>query len=279
VGATATGATLLRDGYAVLDAFLDAGEVAALRPAVEKRIGAPAGAACERPHNTLLPLRFDDPVVDSALSSQLRRRRLREAAQAEDLRWISGYVSLKEAHTPALWWHQDWWCWDHPVSYSRAAAQVAVLCYLTHTDEGNAALRVLPGSHHAWTELHQHLPEAHATGNVPSSHPAMRDYDEQVTLRLQAGDAVVMDYRLLHGTHPNTTGERRDGVLLNFTPSWRGLTTDMRGHLIQQPGLPAPGEDPDTASWARELLPAHGGPVGDLPLNRHPPAGFAIPHE
>jgi ectoine hydroxylase-related dioxygenase (phytanoyl-CoA dioxygenase family) len=33
--------------------------------------------------------------------------------------------------------------------------------------------------------------------------PAMRNYPEQVTLKLQAGDAVAIDYRLLHGTHAN----------------------------------------------------------------------------
>jgi hypothetical protein len=33
---------------------------------------------------------------------------------------------------------------------------------------------------------------------------AMRDHPNQVTLSVRAGDAVVTDYRLLHGTHANT---------------------------------------------------------------------------
>jgi hypothetical protein len=27
---------------------------------------------------------------------------------ATDLRWISGYVTVKEPRTPPRWWHQDW---------------------------------------------------------------------------------------------------------------------------------------------------------------------------
>jgi hypothetical protein len=34
---------------------------------------------------------------------------------------ISGYLSVKEPRTGALDWHQDWWCWDHPVSFEEPA--------------------------------------------------------------------------------------------------------------------------------------------------------------
>ena len=268
---------LLREGYAVLDRFLGRDELTALRPEVQARIAAPAGPSCERPHNTLVPLRWNDVIVGRVLSSQRRRRRVEQAAAAGDLRWISGYLSLKEARSPALWWHQDWWCWDHRVSYRVAAPQIAMLCYLTDTDERNAALRVLPGSHHASTTLHAILPEAHAqdAGELPLTHPAMSDHPDQVTLELRAGDAVVMDYRLLHGTHGNTTDARRDCLLLTFAPSWRDLPADIRGHLIRHPALPTAGERV-AAAWARHVLPSHDGPVADLPLNRAAPEDFSV---
>lgn len=271
-------AAFRREGYARLDGLLDAAEVAALRDDVERGFRAPAGPACERPHNTLLPLRWNDAIVGRVVGSEARVERVREAIDAADLRWISGYVSRKEPRSAALSWHQDWWCWDHPVTGRAAAPQVALLAYLTATDDRNAALRLLPGSHHASTPLHAVLPEAHAdeAAELPATHPAMSDQPGQVTLELEAGDAVVIDYRLLHGTHANATDARRDCVLLTFAPAWRGLPADVRGHLIRHPALPLDGERPPAGSWAARLLPSHDGPRRDLPLNRAAPARFAI---
>ena len=233
-------------GYAVLEGFLDPGEVAVASEEVERLLEAPADPSCERPQNTLVPLRWATPLVGLVLSSTRRTRRVAQAVQAEDLRWISGYVSVKDPRSEPLDWHQDWWCWDHPVSGEPEAPQVALLTYLCDTDERNAALRVRPGSHRA---------------------PAA----DSLTLSLAAGDAAVIDYRLLHGTHANATDARRDCLLLNFAPSWRALPEDIRGHLIQHPALPADGEPPPAAAWADALLPRHDGPRRDLPLSRTPP--------
>ena len=264
---------LLGAGYAVVERLLDAGEVSLLRSAVAERLSSPQGWPCERPNNTLVPLRWNDAIVQHVLGSKERISRLVAVADAQDLRWISGYVSLREPHSPALWWHQDWWCWDHPVSFALRAAQVAVLCYLEGTDHRNAALRVLPGSHHRSTPLHAVLPEAHAeeTGALASTHPAMGDQPGQVTLRLEAGDAAVIDYRLLHGTYANTTAARRHCVILTFPPSSRPLPADGRGHPIRHPALPAEQDRPRD-----RLLPSHEGPCRDLALNREAPPQFAI---
>ena len=177
---------------------------------------------------------MDDPIVQLLLMSERRVQALVDALGADDLRWISGYISVKEAHSPALWWHQDWWCWDHSVSYQREAPQVATLCYLTDTSIHNGALRVLPGSHLRSTPIHAILPEAHSqsAGGLESGHVAMTDLADQVTLSLKAGDAVATDYRLLHGTHGNAGSTRRDCILLSFTPSWQRLPEDIKGLAI-----------------------------------------------
>ena len=70
-----------------------------------------------------MPLRWDDGIVQRELSSEDRISRLGRVAHAQAPRWISGYISLKEPHGPALWWHQDWGCWDHPVSFAPATAR------------------------------------------------------------------------------------------------------------------------------------------------------------
>jgi len=268
----------LHRGYAVIQGFLGSAEVAAMRAEVERCLTSSRGLACERPHNTLVPLRWNDRLVARMLDSPDRLSRLGETVAAHDLRWISGYLSLKQPNSPPLWWHQDWWCWTHPVSFRPEAPQVAVLCYLSPTDEHNAALRVIPRSHHASTPLHALLPEAHATdaGDLATTHPAMSDHADQKTPRLAAGDAVVVDYRLLHGTHANSTATRRECVLLTFAPSWRMLPADIRGHLIRHPALPTDDEPRPEDPWLDRLLPRHDGPRHDLPLDRTAPSDFAV---
>jgi ectoine hydroxylase-related dioxygenase (phytanoyl-CoA dioxygenase family) len=44
---------------------------------------------------------------------------------------------------------------------------------------------------------------------------------------VRAGDAVVLDYRRLHGTRANASPRRRDALLVTFTPSWRELPNDV----------------------------------------------------
>jgi hypothetical protein len=264
-------------GYSVIEGLLSSMEVAVLRREVDAALLRPAVAGCERPHNRLVPLRWNDPVVELILAQGWRLHRIAESVEGNDLRWISGYVSVKEAHSQALWWHQDWWCWDHPISLRPAAAQVAFLCYLTDTSERNGALRVLPGSHRRSIALHAALPDAHAQGAaLGRDHAALSDHRDQVTLSADAGDAVVLDYRLLHGTHPNTSGERRDCVLLSFTPSWRELPKDVRAHLIQHLAQPNPDERPALTRGQIELLPSFDGPRADLELNLTALADFAV---
>jgi ectoine hydroxylase-related dioxygenase (phytanoyl-CoA dioxygenase family) len=242
----------VNEGFARLDGLLAPPAVAAMRRAVEGVLARPEVPGCERDHNRLAPLRWDDPAVELLLGDPGRRAAIAAATGARDLRWISGYVSTKDAGSDALGWHRDWWCWEHPVSLRRAAVQVAVLVYLSDTDERSGALRVIPGSHHA----------SAASG--------------EVTLAARAGDAVVLDYRLLHGTHPNSAPARRDALLLSFTPSWRGLPRDVRAHLVQHLALPQPGERVPNAGWTAELLPQFGGPRADLPVSWEAPAAFAV---
>ena len=249
-----------------------------VRCAAADALARPIAPGCERPHNTLVPLRWDDGAVRAVLAAGGARTAIAAALGADDLRFVSAYVSVKPPGSGALWWHQDWWCWDHPVSFRPAASQVALLCYLSDTSEQSGALRVLPGSHRGSDVLHALLPEAHAreADGVPAGHPAMRDHPRQVTLRAQAGDGVVLDYRLLHGTHPNRGQERRTCVLLSFAPSWRTLPEDVRAHLIRHPALPSATERGELPGWTRELLPSYHGVPRDLPLNRTAPSEFAV---
>jgi ectoine hydroxylase-related dioxygenase (phytanoyl-CoA dioxygenase family) len=266
-------------GYAVIASFLNRPELQLFGRAVDDVLSSARHTGMSRPGNDLVPLRWNDPIVRLVLGSERHIRRMRDVLDAPDLKWLSGYLSLKAPHSPALWWHQDWWCWDHRISFARAATQVALVSYLTDTDVRNGALRVLPGSHHASTPIHRHLPEPHGAeaNELPSDHAAMSDCPGQITLSLKAGDAVVLDYRLLHGTHPNETEERRDCILLSFIPAWRPLPSEIKAHLAAHPALPDHTEERlRTTSGYDGLLPRFSGVPASIPVNRVPPAYFRL---
>ena len=266
----------LRSGFAVLPRLLDGSELPPVRSAVERLLSGPLPPGCERPYNTLAPLRWDDPLVATVLRDRVVRA-IADAVDARDLRWISAYVSSKDRRSPPLWWHQDWWCWQHPVTYRRRASQVAVLIYLSDTDPAKGALRLLPGSHQRSVPLHAALPGAHRRPEaVRPDDEVMQDQSDQTTLALGAGDAAVIDYRLLHGTHANESGVRRDCLVFNFAPEWSALPRELKAHLIRHPALPSAEERDRAPSWLREVLPTFAGTPRDLDLQRDAPVAFAI---
>ena len=270
--------SFVSEGFVVLKQFLTEDEIIIARSEVENVIASCRESACVRPNNTLLPLRWNDFLVELFLKLPYRVQMLREAVGARDLKWISGYVSSKEAQSAALWWHQDWWCWQHQASFQKTASQIAVMCYLTSTNKHTGALKVLPGSHHQSSPLHDFLPEAHAdaANQITIDHPAMSDYPNQITLNIDAGDAVAIDYRLLHGTHENKNNIRRDCILLTFAPSWCDLPDDIKGHLISHQALPFGSESLTRATYNNELLPTFDGLRRDLTVNRLPPRNFSV---
>jgi hypothetical protein len=261
-------------GYVVLDSLVAGDDLSVLRQEVAAALRRPLPDGCTRPHNTLVPLRWNDPLIAHVLSLPEAVQRIAEAVGAADPRWISGYVSVKEPRSPALWWHQDWWCWSHPVTFEPGAPQLAILCYLDDADAHRGALRVIPGSHRRSLPLHSRLPETE-TMEVGLEHPAMRDHEAQVTLPVRAGDAVVLDYRLLHGTHPNDGERLRSCLILNFAPAWRDLPNEIRAHLIRHPAQPFDDERAEPAALDA-LLPTFSGRPRDLPLSRFAPAEFTL---
>src|SRR3989442_15006015 len=82
----------VRDGFAVLESFVNKVELKKIVPLVETVVTSSHELACTRPHNTLAPLRWNDPIVGLLLKSDRRVQALTDVLRADDLKWISGYV-------------------------------------------------------------------------------------------------------------------------------------------------------------------------------------------
>jgi len=265
------------NGWSVIRNFISGDELAAVRESLSAAAAQPRPACMSRPGNDLMLLRWNEPAVARVLGAKSRMQRLNAELDASGLKWLSAYISSKAPHSPPLWWHQDWWCWDHAISYRPAPTQVAVLCYLTDTSVDNGALRVLSGSHRRSMPVHALLPEPHGeeANRLPLHHPAMADHPDQITVGVRAGDAVLLDYRLLHGTHANGSASPRDCILLSFIVDWPHLPDELKAHCALHPALPRQEEAPAVAaSGYAALLPQFAGMPESLQVNRRAPPIF-----
>lgn len=148
----------------------------------------------------------------------------------DTFKWLSGYLISKPGHSPPLFWHQDWWGWSNEVSYQVKPLGLAFMYYLSDTVPENGCLRVIPGSHRNWHELHG-LPDAHdddlgRAKNLDS--PAYQSHPDELAVTVSAGDLVIMDSRLLHSAYPNNTDAERSLLTLWYNPEYDKMPDGIR---------------------------------------------------
>ena len=186
-------------------------------------------------------------------------------------KWSSGYVISKPPQSPPLFWHQDWWGWNDPCSYTALPQQLFLMYYLVDTTPYNGCLRVIKGSHLKRHPLHDILPSAHGAElqrveNV--DHPAFQHFPGEIDISVDAGDLVIGDSRLLHASHGNQSDERRTVITLWYHPFFALLPASMQAHigrLRQKFGW-------TDSDWERiaELAPVCESDVEPIKWNRNP---------
>jgi hypothetical protein len=191
-------------------------------------------------------------------------------------KWWSGFVISKPPQSPPLFWHQDWWGWNHPVSYGDPVPQKVFLMYYTvDTRRDNGCLRVIPGSHLIRHRLHDAVPDAHTDAlrkmEDPRS-PVYQTVEEAVDVPVRAGDLVIGDSRLLHSAHTNDSAQRRTVITLWYFPAFDRLPDSIRAHVVAERKIDAW----PAAARARiaHLLPEYGGGAEPIEWNRIPGPGL-----
>ena len=228
--------TLLDDGYTVVREVLDAAMLERLRQHSRAVLDAapPEHRAQQRATGSLIHIAAD-PFFAELIAWQpalaaLQRLGFGEAA------FSSGYVISKPPHSPALFWHQDWWGWSDPVSYTAQPMQLFLMYYLTDTRVANGCLRVLPGSHRRRHPTHDLLPSAHADDLARVAQPDSPVYQSaagEVAVPVTAGDVVIGDARLLHGAYPNQSAEERTLITLWFHPHFQAQPEAIRARVAR----------------------------------------------
>ncbi|MEZ5670367.1 MAG: phytanoyl-CoA dioxygenase family protein [Alphaproteobacteria bacterium] len=231
----ALGLALRNDGFCVARGLLPADLIAALRAHAARIVPTidDAHRARNRSQGSLVQL-AEHPEFAEVIGAPALLAAFAGFGFA-DTRYSGGYLISKPPHSPALFWHQDWWGWDDPISYTAAIAQVFVMIYLTDTSPANGCLRVIPGSHRRRHPLHAAL-QAHderLSRVEDPGDPLYQPRDDAVPVPVAAGDVVFGDARLLHATHPNDSDAERSLLTLWFHPNHGTLPAAMRMTIRQ----------------------------------------------
>lgn len=185
-----------------------------------------------------------------------------------DVKFSTGYLISKPPHSPPLFWHFDWAGWSHPASYTAMPLQTFFMYYLVDTSIKNGCLKVIPRSHLEEHPLHEKMRNAHSKElkrATDLSAEEFQSHPDEVNVCVKAGDLVIGDSRLIHGSHPNNSDAERPVITIWMHPEFSSLPEDLQaftgGH--------------DFSKWPREaqkilepLKPVYKGDVRATPWNR-----------
>jgi non-haem Fe2+, alpha-ketoglutarate-dependent halogenase len=203
--------TYWRDGCVFPIRVMSADEAAELRArleAFEKKAGGPLKG----------DLRHKSHLLFSWLGDLVRHDRIVDAI--EDLYgpnllcWTTNFF-IKEANNPAfVSWHQDstYWGLDRP---DVVTAWVA----FTPSNKANGAMGFMPGTHTSDQIPHR---DTFAKNNLLTRGQEVAvDVDESkaVAIELEPGEMSLHHVRLVHGSPPNPSNDRRIGFAIRYIPT------------------------------------------------------------
>jgi hypothetical protein len=198
-------------GYCAPVPALSTAEAAELRAsleAFEAGAGVLSGKLRHKPH-----------LLFTWLNDLVHHPRILDAVEdvigPDILCWGTSFF-IKEKHNPGfVSWHQDstYWGLEPP---DIITAWVA----FTDSNAANGAMRVIPASHKMDQVPHR---DTFAAENLLSrGQEIMVDVDERqaAMLELRAGEMSLHHVRLIHGSDPNPSDDRRIGFAIRYIPTY-----------------------------------------------------------
>jgi non-haem Fe2+, alpha-ketoglutarate-dependent halogenase len=163
-------------------------------------------------------LRHKSHLLFAWLGDLVRQERIVDAI--EDLYgpnlfcWTTNFF-IKEANNPAfVSWHQDstYWGLDRP---DVVTAWVA----LTPSNKANGAMEFIPGTHTSDQIPHR---DTFAKNNLLTRGQEVAvevDQSKAVAIELEPGEMSLHHVRLVHGSPPNPSNDRRIGFAIRYIPT------------------------------------------------------------
>lgn len=179
------------------------------------------------------PLRHKSHLLFGWLGDLIREEKIVDAIEdlyGENLLcWTSNFF-IKEANDPAyVSWHQDstYWGLSEP---DVVTAWVA----LSESNKSNGAMEVIPGTH-----LLDQIPhkDTFAENNALTRGQEIAvevDQSKAVVVELQPGEMSLHHVRIIHGSPPNSSSNRRIGFAIRYIPTYvRQLEGDDSATLVR----------------------------------------------
>jgi ectoine hydroxylase-related dioxygenase (phytanoyl-CoA dioxygenase family) len=164
--------------------------------------------------------------------------------------WASNYF-IKEPNSPeSVAWHQDSYYWPlDPIK----SLTVWIAC--ADSNEGNGAMRVIPGSHRTGILKHSRM-ESDDTDSVLLLECETGQFREDAAepLIIKAGQISIHDDKIVHGSPGNPSDRRRVALTVRYSPSDVKCDLSVNPHFRIYHGR---GERAD-----------NGNPLGDVPTEK-----------
>lgn len=188
-----------------------------------------------RPENLDHKLVHDDPFWIRLISDERLLNIAEEYLGPNIALFASHYIAKPPEDGQPVLWHQDG-------SYWPLEPMEVVTLWLAVDDSTpvNGCMRVMPGTH--TSELHK-MSKFTDTPNVLGSQmdPALVDEDQAVDIVLEAGGVSVHHPNIVHGSNPNTSGQRRCGLTIRYIPTTTRITREgqwpsaflLRGEAVE----------------------------------------------
>jgi non-heme Fe2+,alpha-ketoglutarate-dependent halogenase len=200
-----------RDGYVSPIRIMSTEQAALLRQKLETfehTQGAPLRGS----------LRHKTHLLFTWLNDLVRNEKILDAV--EDLYgpnllcWTTNFF-IKEGRAPAfVSWHQDSTYWG----LSRPDVVTAWVA-LSESNEANGAMEVIPGSHLMDQVPHRDTFSEHNLLTRGQEVAVQVDQTKARALVLQPGEMSLHHVRIIHGSAPNASSERRIGFAIRYIPT------------------------------------------------------------
>ena len=207
-------------------------------------------------------LRHKSHLLFAWLAELVRHPRILDAVEdlygPDLLCWTTNFF-IKEKQNPAfVSWHQDSTYWG----LSKPDVVTAWVAFTAATPE-NGAMQVLPGSHRLDQIPHRDTFAKHNLLTRGQEVAVEVDASKAVTLTLQPGEMSLHHVRLVHGSPPNASDDRRIGFAIRYVPTYVAQTAgedsatlvrgeDRFGHFELEP-RPAADLEPEMLALHRRI--------------------------
>jgi non-haem Fe2+, alpha-ketoglutarate-dependent halogenase len=163
-------------------------------------------------------LRHKSHLLFTWLAELIRHDRILDAVEdlygPDLLCWSTNFFIKEKANPAFVSWHQDstYWGLSKPDVVSAWVA-------FTPAHAGNGAMQVIPGSHKVDQIPHRDTFDKHNLLTRGQEIAVDVDESKAVTITLEPGEMSLHHVRLVHGSPPNTSDDRRIGFAIRYVPT------------------------------------------------------------